>query len=262
MTTWPGRSLVLFVLLSPLVALVAALVTYAFRALVLGNAPVDAETDRRGRSALLGRTIRQGFAWAAGPVERGLLASGVSPDVLSLIGTGVCCLGAVAVAAGDLTVGGLLVLGSAGFDFLDGRVARTRGVANRGGEFFDSTLDRFSDAFCSGAAAFLLRDQPWSLAMALVAFGASTIVPYARAKAEALGADLRSGLMQRPERVVLYSAAAIFSAPLDEFVWPATPGVSHPTFTAAIWFLAIATAATAVARTREGLRLIRGAPRD
>ncbi len=259
MITWPGRPLVLFVLLSPLVALLVGLFTYAVRALVLGNAPIDLETDRRGRSALLGRTIRQGFAWTAGPVERGLLASGVSPDDLTLVGGGVCCLGAVAVAAGDLTVGGLLVLASAGLDFLDGRVARTRGVASRGGEFFDSTLDRYSDAFCFGAAAFLLRDEPWNLVMALVAFGAAAIVPYARAKAEALGAELRNGLMQRPERVVLYSAAAIFSAPLDDLLRPAAPGVSYPTFTAAIWFLAIATAATAVARTREGLRRIRAA---
>lgn len=256
MTSWPGRSLVLFLLLSPLVALVVGLLTYAVRALVLGNAPVDAEMDRRGRSALLGRTVRQGFAWTAGPVERRLLAAGVSPDALTLLGCLVCCLGAAAVAAGDLTVGGLLVLGSAGCDFLDGRVARTRGVADRGGEFLDSTLDRWSDAFCFGAAAFLLRDEPWSLAASLVAFGAAAVVPYARAKAEALGADLRSGLMQRPERVVLYSAAAIFSAPLD-WIWPGTPGLAHPTFAAAIWFLAAATAGTAFARTREGLRLVR-----
>jgi CDP-diacylglycerol--glycerol-3-phosphate 3-phosphatidyltransferase len=159
------------------------------------------------------------------------------------------------IAVGELTVGGLVVLGSAGFDFLDGRIARRRGTANRGGEFLDSTLDRYSDAFCFGAAAFLLRDQPWHLSAALVGFGAAAIVPYARAKAEALGTDLRSGLMQRPERVVLLSVAAILSAPLDA-LWPAAAS-PYPTFAAMIWFLAAATAATAVARTREGFRLIR-----
>lgn len=255
--SWPGRSVVFGLLLLPFVGLLAGLVVYAVRAHVLGNAPVDEEVARRGRSALLGTTVRQGFSWTFSPLEALLLSSGVSPDALTVAGCAMCLLGSVAVAAGDLTVGGLTVLGSAGLDFLDGRVARRRGVANRGGEFLDSTLDRYSDAFCFAAAAFLFRDSPWTLAAALLAFAASGIVPYARAKAEAIGQNLRSGLMQRPERVVLYSAAAIFSAPLDG-LWPAAAGSAYPTFAAMIWFLAIATTVTAVSRTREGLRLIRG----
>jgi hypothetical protein len=90
----------------------------------------------------------------------------------------------------------------------------------------------------------------------LVGFGAAAVVPYARAKAEALGAQLKSGLMQRPERVVVYSAAAIFSAPLDR-IWPASMEAGHPTFAIMIWLLAAATAWTAIGRTTEGLRRIR-----
>jgi len=255
MNSWPGRSAVLAILLFPLVWMAGGLFVYAVRTFVLGNAPVDEELARRGHSALLGRTVRQGFAWTAAPVERLFLHRGVSPDVITVTGCVLCCVGAAMIAAGDLTIGGLIVLGSAGFDFLDGRIARRRGVANRGGEFLDSTLDRYSDAFCFGAAAFLLRDHPWHLVAALVGFGSAAIVPYARAKAEALGAELRSGLMQRPERVVLLSVAAIFSAPLDT-LWPAAAS-AHPTFAAMIWFLAMATAATAVMRTREGFRSIR-----
>ena len=70
MNSWPGRSLVLAVLLLPLAGLLAGLAVYAVRALVLGGAPVDEEVARRGSSALLGSTLRQGFAWTAGPVER------------------------------------------------------------------------------------------------------------------------------------------------------------------------------------------------
>ena len=256
MSVWYGRPIVLSILLFPVAYVLIGVAVYAVRARILGNAPVDDEITRRGHSALLGRTVRQGFAWTASPLERLFSDGGASPDTLTLAGCLMCCLGAAVIGAGDLTVGGLLVLGSAGFDFLDGRVARRRGIANRGGEFLDSTLDRYSDAFCFGAAAFLFRDNPWNLAAALVAFGAAAIVPYARAKAEALGSDLRSGLMQRPERVVLFSGAAILSAPLDA-LWPAQAQASHPTFALMIWFLAIATAATAFARTREGLDRIR-----
>lgn len=256
MTSWPGRSLVLVLLLVPLAGLLAGLAVYAVRARLLGGAPVDEEVQGRGSSALLGSTLRQGFAWTAGPVERFFLRSGASPDALTMAGALLCCSGALLVAVGDLTVGGLAVLASAGFDFLDGRIARRRGVSSRAGEFLDSTVDRWSDAFCFGAAAFLMRDEAWCLAASLVAFGASAVVPYARAKAEALGVSLKNGLMQRPERVVLYSAAAIFSAPLDA-LWPARAGLAHPTFAAAIVFLAVATLATAFARTREGLRRVR-----
>ncbi len=257
MMDWSGRTFVLAVYLLPFLYLLAGLAVYAVRALVFGNAPVDRELERRGSSAILGRTLRQGFAWTAGPLERLFASGGVSPDSLTLAGLAMCFLGAVTIALGDLTAGGLLVLGSSAFDFLDGRIARRLGSSNRGGEFLDSTLDRYSDALCFGAAAFLLRDNAWSLSAALVAFGAAGIVPYARAKAEALGADLKSGLMQRPERVVLYSCAAIFSAPIDS-LFPAAWQASYPTFAAMIWFQAIATAITAVSRTREGLRQIRG----
>lgn len=256
MTTWPGRSLAFAILLVPLVWLLGAIAIYAVRAHVLGNAPVDQDLARRGSSALLGSTVRQAFAWCMTPVERWFLASGVSPDFITLTGFVVCACGAVLVGMGDLTVGGLAVLESAGFDYMDGRIARRRAIVSPAGEFLDSTLDRYSDAFCFAGAAFLFRHEAWHLVAALVAFGASGVVPYARAKAAALSVDLRSGLMQRPERVVLLSAAAIFSAPLDS-LWPASMQAGHPTFATMVWFLAGATAWTAVARTREGLRQLR-----
>ena len=249
-----GRSVLLAILFLPVAYLGVALAIYTVRALVLAAAPVDEELARRGRSALLGHTIRQGFAWTVGPLERMLDRRGASPDSLTLGGATLCGIGSIVVAAGDLTIGGLLVLFSACLDFLDGRIARRRGISDRGGEFLDSTMDRWSDAFCFGAAAFLLRDNAWNLGAALVAFGAAAVVPYARAKAEALGSDLRGGLMQRPERIVLYSGAAIFGDWLDR-LWPGN--AAHPTFTLTIWILAAATAATAVGRTRNGLRTIR-----
>lgn len=257
MTDWPGRSFVVAILVFPLLVVLGGIAWWMLRSLA-GRAPVDAEVARRGRSALLGQGLRQGFAWTLGPVERMFLAGGASPDALTIAGTAMCGAGALVVAAGDLTVGGLLCLGSSAFDFLDGRLARRRGLASAAGEFLDSTLDRYADAFCFGAAAFLLRGEPSALAASLAAFGAAGIVPYARAKAEALGATSRSGLMQRPERMVLYSAAAIFSAPLDPWVGGVLAS-AHPTFAAAQFLLAVATVATAIGRTREALSVLRAA---
>ena len=248
------RALFLLILGLPFFGLLAGLSIYAYRALVAGTAPIDDEVARRGRSAILGQTIRQGFAWSVVPYEEFFVRSGASPDLLTITGTVLCAIGSIVLATGDLTAGGLIILYSSCFDFLDGRIARRRGGGDRGGEFLDSTMDRYADAFSFGAAAFLLRDHPWSLVAALIALGASAIVPYARAKAEALGTSIRGGLMQRPERVVLLSVTAIFSAPLDA-LWPGD--AAHPTFELMIWILAIATAATALERTRDGLRAIR-----
>jgi CDP-diacylglycerol--glycerol-3-phosphate 3-phosphatidyltransferase len=248
-----GRALFVAIVSLPTAGLIAGVLVYALRE-ALGSAPVDAELARRGRSAILGHTLRQGFAWYVSPIEAAFERSGASADVLTIAGTVLCAIGSIVLASGDLTVGGLLILYASCFDFLDGRIARKRGISDRGGEFLDSTMDRYADSCCFAAAAFVLRDNPWHLAAALVALGASSIVPYARAKAEALGSDLKGGLMQRPERVVLLTAAAIFSAPLDS-LFP--PGMTHPTFAMMIWFLALATLATALGRTRDGLRLVR-----
>ena len=249
------RGISFVLLLLPVVYLVAGLLTYAVRAHVLGNAPVDEELARRGESVLIGSTLRQGFAWLCLPFERFFLTSGFSPDALTLTGCTICSTGAIVIAAGDLTVGGILILYSAAFDYFDGRLARRLGTVSRGGEFFDSTLDRYSDAFCFGSAAFYFREQPVHLAASLLAMGAAAIVPYTRAKAEALGSDLKVGLMQRPERLVMFSGAAIFAHLLDS-LWPVAPGYS-PTFAAAIWLLAIATTWTAVLRTRVGRNILR-----
>lgn len=258
MISWPGRTLVLSFFVIALVTLIAALAIHAFRGFFSGNAAADAELARRGRSFLLGDTIRQGFAWWIGPFERWLAAGSVSPDTLTVAGCVACCSGALLVGAGDLTVGGFVVLASSAFDFVDGRIARRRGIANRGGEFLDSTADRYADAFCFGAAAFLLRENAWHLSAALLAFGATLIVSYTRAKAEALGVPLRGGLMQRAERVVLYSAAAIFGAVLDP-MWHGVVSTQYPTFVAMVWFLALATTGTAISRTRDGLLRVREA---
>ncbi|HYC54749.1 MAG TPA: CDP-alcohol phosphatidyltransferase family protein [Candidatus Binatia bacterium] len=255
MADWSGRSLVLTLLLLPIVYLIASLVTYAFRSLVLRNAPVDAELASRGESMLLGTTIRQGFAWCVRPFELFFLRRGTTADALTLTGCAICSLGAIVIAAGDLTIGGMLVLLSAAFDFLDGRIARHRGTVSRAGDFWDSTMDRYADAFCFGSAAFYFREYPLHQLIALIAMGAAAIVPYTRAKAEALGGDLKIGLMQRPERLVLFSGSALFGPSIDGLL-----GASSPycvTFAVAIWILGVGTAWTALQRTAEGRARLR-----
>ena len=103
-----------------------------------------------------------------------------------------------------------LILGALAFlDSVDGNVARLSGKTSNFGAFLDSTLDRVSDAAVFGGLVmyFALRhDHAWSLwglglATACLALGA--IVPYARARAESLGAKASVGLAERTDRLVL-----------------------------------------------------------
>jgi phosphatidylglycerophosphate synthase len=46
----------------------------------------------------------------------------------------------------------------------------------------------------------------------IAAIGASTMVSYTRARAEGLGVELKGGMMQRAERIVLVSGGALLAA--------------------------------------------------
>ena len=64
---------------------------------------------------------------------------------------------ALAVAAGQLEIGGWALVLSGVCDILDGRIARAQGVASRYGAFIDSLLDRFIELFFFVGFAFLAR---------------------------------------------------------------------------------------------------------
>ncbi|NOX20526.1 MAG: CDP-alcohol phosphatidyltransferase family protein [Nitrospirae bacterium] len=108
-------------------------------------------------------------------------------------------------------IGGILILAGGAFDILDGVVARTNGKVTEFGAFLDSVLDRYSDAFVFLAIALYLYLQGDNIG-ALLSIGTMVgafLISYARARAEGLGIDCHTGLMERPERVILTSIACI-----------------------------------------------------
>src|SRR6195952_6102739 len=81
------------------------------------------------------------------PVARLLLRLGVSPDVVTIIGTiGVCAAALVFFPRGDFLVGVLVCTAFVFSDLVDGLMARMSGQSSSWGAFLDSTLDRFGDA--------------------------------------------------------------------------------------------------------------------
>ena len=246
-------------LAAPALAVVWARFAYCVALRRLGKGvPFDQETLERGQSLLLGQSVRQAFVWSVAPIVRALVSARVGPNALTLVCMVLSLAAGTLIACGAVTLGGVIGLCAVSFDYFDGRVARLTDRATRAGAFLDSTLDRYGEvAFLSGAAV-LFRESLWALAACLVALGAGGIVSYTRAKAEALGTTLESGLMQRPERVTLFCLAASFGTALDGLL-PVLLRGQRLVFAAMLCLIALLTVHNAVMRTVNGYSRLRRA---
>jgi CDP-diacylglycerol--glycerol-3-phosphate 3-phosphatidyltransferase len=167
---------------------------------------------------LLG-SLEKPFYTTVNPLVQRLIRSGVRPNTITTIGTGLVLVSAVVYATGHIRLGGLLLLLSGVADTLDGQVARGGAMVTRFGAFYDSTLDRVGDgATFIGIGAFLLTapDVAYripAVILCMVAILGSVLVSYARARAEGLGLDCKVGIAQRAERILgLGVASVLFGA--------------------------------------------------
>ncbi|RMG04913.1 MAG: CDP-alcohol phosphatidyltransferase family protein [Nitrospirae bacterium] len=134
----------------------------------------------------------------------------VNPNLLTITGFLITTVACLFIPWQPLTGGVLILLGGA-FDMFDGIVARTNGKTSPFGAFLDSVLDRYSDSFIflSISYLFILRDDLLGAALSLGTLIGALLISYARARAEGLGLDCHTGLMERPERIILVSAGCI-----------------------------------------------------
>ncbi len=136
-------------------------------------------------------------------IARVFVKLGFSPSGLTVIGVLLAGVAAGLISQGMLAAGGIMVLIAGVFDMFDGAVARMTDRATKFGAFFDSVMDRVSEAIVLlGLLWFYIEDgEQLGAVLVYVAIAGSTMVSYARARAEGLGIECKGGLMQRPERV-------------------------------------------------------------
>ena len=165
-----------------------------------------------------------GALWKA--PARGLLALGVHPNVMTIIGTAGVLFGALFFfPKGGIWLfwGVMVVTFFVVTDMLDGTMARLGNKASRLGAFLDSTLDRVADAAIYGALVWSFVDvSRVTAAAALVCLILGFLVPYARAKAESIGVDAKGGFAQRSDRLVLGLTATGLvglGLPVDVLTW-------------------------------------------
>jgi phosphatidylglycerophosphate synthase len=134
----------------------------------------------------------------------------LSPNSLTIIGFLITVIAALVIPH-NIKLGGILILIGGMFDMLDGIVARTRGKTTRFGAFLDSVLDRYSDAFLFLAIAWYLAEKG-NHTGAFISLGTlvgAFLISYARARAEGIGESCHTGIMERPERIILLIFATL-----------------------------------------------------
>ena len=165
--------------------------------------------------------FRVHFEKALKPVGESLRRTGLSPDHFTLLGLVVAAAASVAIGAGYLQLGLLLVIASALPDLLDGALAKASNSASQRGAFFDSVIDRVSDAlmFCGIAWYFGSTRGGTTAVLPFAVMGFSLLISYERAKAEALGLTAKGGLMERAERIILVCFGLLFESLLYAVMW-------------------------------------------
>lgn len=149
-------------------------------------------------------------AWVRRHAEALMTALGrtpLTPNQVTVVGLGLTFVAAGLAALGQLRWAGVVLIFAGTCDILDGALARSTKTAYPYGAFLDSTLDRYAEgAVYLGLAAYFTtiggQLQEWLVLATLAALAGSFLVSYVRARAQSLGFTCKTGLFQRPERVV------------------------------------------------------------
>ena len=187
---------------------------------------------------------RAAFARLTIPTARACLRLGLTPDVVTVLGTIVAVAGALTLfPMGKLFAGTLVVWFFVLFDMLDGAMARERGGGTRFGAVLDATCDRVSDGavFCGLLwwIVFGLHDKLLAVAT-LICLVTSQVISYIKARAEASGLRGDGGIIERPERlVIVLVGAGLSGVPFLHVHW---------LLQVAIWLLALASVVTVAQR--------------
>jgi phosphatidylinositol phosphate synthase len=174
--------------------------------------------------------VKQGYTTGARTLAsrsvNGLARTRVTPNALTVSGVSLCIIAAFLVpfeTHGKLLFywlgAGTFVLGSI-LDILDGALARVGGKSSVFGAFLDSTTDRVGEGAMLAAIAliFARNGNDTAVVFTILGVAGSFLVPYVRAKAEALGLRGDVGLGSRAERVVVITAGLVL-APWGFLPW-------------------------------------------
>ena len=190
----------------------------------------------------------------ADPIGRWLVARGVGPDTVTVVGT----LGTIVAALwfmprGQFLAGTFVVALFVLFDLIDGAMARAGATGGTPfGAILDSACDRLADAALFGGLiwwSFVVAGDRATGVAALICLVTGQLVSYIKARAEGVGVEVDGGIVERAERLVL----ALLGTGLTGFGVPYALAV-------ALWLLAAGSLWTMVQRLWSARRNSRAKP--
>jgi CDP-diacylglycerol--glycerol-3-phosphate 3-phosphatidyltransferase len=143
-----------------------------------------------------------------------------NPNFFTFMGFFATLAASLLIVKGVWFLAGLTIILSGLFDLFDGVVARKFGKVSLLGSFLDSVLDRYSDLLLLLALLiyYLKKGEPESVILTSFVSMGTVLIPYVRAKAEALDVQCTIGLMERAERIILLSIGALFQW-MEPILW-------------------------------------------
>ncbi len=171
--------------------------------------------ERAPEISLVLNKIRSKVEPASIAIGTALGRSGISPDILTVIGFVFAILSGVfyGIRPGQPYLAAILIIFSGIMDILDGAVARATKRVSKKGSFTDSTLDRLAEVAIFGGIIYSGYGIPAVVVLLTLAF--SLLVSYVRAKGESLNLAISGvGIGERAERLIVL---IIFS--LAGYVW-------------------------------------------
>ncbi|QWK12677.1 MAG: CDP-alcohol phosphatidyltransferase family protein [Aquificota bacterium] len=148
------------------------------------------------------RELKPTFERLIEPLVDLLNKLGTTPNLITILGLLLVAIGSLFLYLGQNFISFIFLLLGALCDAIDGSLARRLGKNSPFGAFFDSLMDRVSDALPFIAISLSSEDKVLSL-FSMLAMVFSYTVSYARARAEGLGYELKVGAFERPERWIV-----------------------------------------------------------
>lgn len=191
--------------------------------------------------------MRLRFRGVLDPIGAFLNRIGLMPNTMTILGLIGNTVGAILLAQGRMTAGGLIILAMGPVDALDGTMARLRGEPSEFGAFVDSVTDRYSElVIFGGLLIYYVLQGNWTAALVTyLAAAGSVLVSYVRARASSLGYDTKVGILTRMERYLVLAPTLVFNIPL-----------------VGLWIIAILANITALQRIWDVRRQTRGSNKE
>src|SRR3954463_13015660 len=202
---------------------------------------------------VLGLSARPVVEKVVAPLIARLARAGVTPDLITIVGTVGAVAGAVLLfGTGQLFWGAFVVTLSVLLDLHDGALARARGGGTVFGAGLDSPGDRAADAAIFGALIWWFSgrgDDRLLVLLALLCLVLGVLTSYVKARAEGMGLRCDVGIVERLERLILVlTGTGLYGL--------GVPYAVH----VGLWVLLVGSAITVVQRVAAGRREAQGRP--